>query len=496
MILMLGMPSAAQAQDIVATVNGEAVETQSFQEQYKQYLASTGMQDAPRLRRAVLAQIINDRLIIADGRRQGLDHTAECRHFKESARRKLLVESYLAEHVMNPVDVTDEDVEDAFIRINTEIEARHLFAHSEEEAVRLHERLLAGETFEDLAREAFGDPALAESGGLVGRFTFDELDPDFEDAAFALRVGEVSEPVRTVHGYSIIQVIDRFTKPILTELEFAQRKEKLRAFVRRKKQVQARSHFVRSEVESLRLTFHSGFARLFGQITGVVLVSDEAMDEFMLEPLVSFARDGGQSTWMIDDFRDHAAFTPAEQRAQVRTEDDLRRFVAALVVRVGMMETAERSGLEERPEFARALAAATDEWLLERKKERLVEGVTVPEDSIRAHHERHPTEFTDDSGVPATFDEVRSRIADQLHRAYTRDATMSYVASLRRSAEIDIDEEALRAAARPRRASSSVGGGSMRSAGDRSHRPSGDRRNRSVGDDPAHPAGDPAEGMH
>src|SRR5690606_39944691 len=77
------------------------------------------------------------------------------------------------------------------------------------------------------------------------------MDPDFEDAAFGLAVGAVSRPVRTAQGYSIIQVTDRFTKPILTETEFAERKERLRNLVLQKKRAQARSHFIRSTADAL-----------------------------------------------------------------------------------------------------------------------------------------------------------------------------------------------------------------------------------------------------
>ena len=58
-------------------------------------------------------------------------------------------------------------------------------------------RLLEGESFQALAGEVFNDPELQASGGLLPPFTFDEMDPDFEDAAFTLLIGEISEPVRT-----------------------------------------------------------------------------------------------------------------------------------------------------------------------------------------------------------------------------------------------------------------------------------------------------------
>lgn len=56
--------------------------------------------------------------------------------------------------------------------------------------------MLAGESFEALAEEVFTNPYLANNGGDIGEFTVDEMDIAFENAAFALNVGDVSAPVK------------------------------------------------------------------------------------------------------------------------------------------------------------------------------------------------------------------------------------------------------------------------------------------------------------
>ena len=92
---------------------------------------------------------------------------------------------YAAGAIYDTVQVRERDVADLFVRVNTTLKARHLYARTREQADRLYARLQAGETFEDLAREGFADSVLAARGGSVGYFEFDEMDPAFEDAAFA-----------------------------------------------------------------------------------------------------------------------------------------------------------------------------------------------------------------------------------------------------------------------------------------------------------------------
>ena len=75
-------------------------------------------------------------------------------------------------------------------------------------AEALHARILAGEAFEDVAREASDDPGSSPSGGDLGYGERGIWTPPFEEAAFSLAVGDLSEPVRSDFGFHLIRVED------------------------------------------------------------------------------------------------------------------------------------------------------------------------------------------------------------------------------------------------------------------------------------------------
>lgn len=84
------------------------------------------------------------------------------------------------------------------------IAARHILVETEQKAQELINKLSGGETFEKLAAEHSKCPS-GQQGGALGEFTKGQMVKEFEQAAFALDVNQVSGPVKTQFGYHIIQ---------------------------------------------------------------------------------------------------------------------------------------------------------------------------------------------------------------------------------------------------------------------------------------------------
>lgn len=78
-----------------------------------------------------------------------------------------------------------------------------------EKAKNVLNKLEAGEPFENVAREFSDDESTKENGGRLGWTSRGTLTPAYEQAAFALNRGQISQPVETEFGYHIIQLIDK-----------------------------------------------------------------------------------------------------------------------------------------------------------------------------------------------------------------------------------------------------------------------------------------------
>jgi peptidyl-prolyl cis-trans isomerase C len=82
--------------------------------------------------------------------------------------------------------------------------ARHILVEHEYEAQDILKKLRSGESFDDMAR-IFSKCPSSRQGGDLGTFTRGRMVEPFDEAVFALKPGELSQPVRTRFGYHIIQ---------------------------------------------------------------------------------------------------------------------------------------------------------------------------------------------------------------------------------------------------------------------------------------------------
>ncbi|WP_216776486.1 peptidylprolyl isomerase [Metabacillus halosaccharovorans] len=119
------------------------------------------------------------------------------------------------EKLLEPqIEITEEEMQtyfdenkDSFAQAK-QVKASHILVEDEETAKEVKEKLDNGEDFAELAKEYSTDTASAESGGDLGFFGEGSMVAEFEEAAFSMKVDEISDPVKSDYGYHIIKVTD------------------------------------------------------------------------------------------------------------------------------------------------------------------------------------------------------------------------------------------------------------------------------------------------
>jgi parvulin-like peptidyl-prolyl isomerase len=88
--------------------------------------------------------------------------------------------------------------------MSTKIRASHILVEKQSQALKVAEELKAGGNFSELAKKYSTCPS-GKKGGDLGQFGRGQMVKEFEKVAFALKPGQVSDPVKTQFGYHIIK---------------------------------------------------------------------------------------------------------------------------------------------------------------------------------------------------------------------------------------------------------------------------------------------------
>ena len=254
--------------DPVASVDGQPIsraELEHFTEMYMnaggRSLKSYPVADQKKAYRSMLGSLIVDRLVSARAANEPVsDADVEKRldevrgqypndeafqnevrrsgqtldQVRQSIHSQLAREQWMDGQIKDQINVTPQEVEkfyqdgppDKFDEPE-KVSASHILIGlrrdappeealaAEKRANEIVDRLRKGENFEDLALQYSTDPTVKKNKGYVGAFSREGIMPEFADAAFKLKPGEISPPVRTQFGYHIIKVTER--KPAHTE---------------------------------------------------------------------------------------------------------------------------------------------------------------------------------------------------------------------------------------------------------------------------------------
>jgi peptidyl-prolyl cis-trans isomerase C len=209
---LVSLPAAAADTDsVVARVNGVDIKQSD--------LDFAAAEVGPRIaslpetdrRRVLLQYVIENELMAGAGQKDSLDKAASFPGRVAYHQRRALRDAFFASKITDAVTEADAkkifDEKIAEVKPEQEIHVRHILVATEAEAKEVAERLKKGEDFIALAKEKSKDSGA--EGGDLGFFTRGQMLKPFEDAAFALEVGQISEPVQTQFGWHIIKVEEK-----------------------------------------------------------------------------------------------------------------------------------------------------------------------------------------------------------------------------------------------------------------------------------------------
>jgi len=215
----LAMPVLAAApapagDPVVARVNGEEIHRSDVMREMQ--MAGPRLQQLPpqMVYPQILQQLVITKVVAQKGYADGTQNDKDVKARVKGLEAQVVAEAYV--HKQVEPKITDAKIKERYdlraakYKPEDEVRARHILVKTEAEANEILKQLKGGADFAKLAEEKSKDTGSAKRGGDLDYFVHDAMVPPFADAAFALKVGEISSaPVKTDFGYHIIKIEDK-----------------------------------------------------------------------------------------------------------------------------------------------------------------------------------------------------------------------------------------------------------------------------------------------
>ena len=199
---------------VLAVVNGSTITEKDIkrsllrfpQETQEHYKTEEG-------RKQFLDQMINFELIYNHALDNDMKKDPEYLEQLQLVEKDILIQIGVR-NIMAGLDITDEEIQKYYeansqmFKSEETVSAKHILVDDLDQMKEIEAEITNGMSFEEAAKKHSKCPSAAE-GGSLGSFTRGRMVPEFENAAFELEIGEISEPIKTQFGYHLIQLDEK-----------------------------------------------------------------------------------------------------------------------------------------------------------------------------------------------------------------------------------------------------------------------------------------------
>lgn len=230
--IAIALPASLQAADsgVIARVGKYSLTVKQFDEQIKALPPQLQMavMQRPGLKKQFLERWVQLTMLALAARDKGFDKKPDVKLQIEEAANSILARAYMQEAIdAGSMKVSDAEIKEYYNSHKDEfmekesVKAQHIlvkvnkdsdkaaWAAAKKKAEMIRNKAVKGGDFAALAKEYSDDPGSKNNGGELGFFARGRMVPEFEKAAFSLKKGEISQPVKTAFGYHVIKVEDK-----------------------------------------------------------------------------------------------------------------------------------------------------------------------------------------------------------------------------------------------------------------------------------------------
>ena len=214
--------------NIIAYNEHICISDEVFVRAYTSFASVAPIKDSQKQRIDFLEELINRQSVAYWATEMNQDQSIRTKRFFTGHLRTQLAKQWVKDEVEKITKRPSEhDIREAFYRSNTRIAVEQIFAPTSEQIIHYHQQLEDGDNFKQLAKISMIRAGTDSSAYNMGWIEWRDLGLGPESVAYALDIGEISEPVSSLNGWHIFRLTNKEEKFYADASTFENNRESL-----------------------------------------------------------------------------------------------------------------------------------------------------------------------------------------------------------------------------------------------------------------------------
>lgn len=400
-MILCAFLSCAKREIALATVGEEVITASELEIKMKQQPTRfSSFADELERKRRLLEGMAEQKLLLKGAYERGFDIDEEILSRLEQQEPNLLLQLLYEREVTSKSKVNEAEVKDFYKKQGEEIKIRHILVKSETVVDSLHQRLMEGEDFAVLAEARSLDPTSA-MGGELGYFRWGSMIPSFQEAAFKLKIGQISKPIKTQYGWHLIKLEDR--RPVEQE-PYEKVKSSLKRELESLKQGELSASFLEQLEENANFTpqpvLQKDFWEKYQSAPESLQVREKRERIFTKEELETPVLSYLLGEWTLKEFMEFLdRLAPVDYPDWDDTEI-LRDVLGKYLRRDLLLALAAGQRIDKSEAFQMRLRSVKEDLMAQKLRTEVLEkNITISEEELKEYYEENKGKFR----VPAEY---------------------------------------------------------------------------------------------
>jgi len=393
--------SCAKREIALATVGEEVITASELEIKMKQQPTRfSSFADELERKRRLLEGMAEQKLLLKGAYERGFDIDEEILSRLEQQEPNLLLQLLYEREVTSKSKVNEAEVKDFYKKQGEEIKIRHILVKSEAVVDSLHQRLMEGEDFAVLAEARSLDPTSA-MGGELGYFRWGSMIPGFQEAAFKLKIGQISKPIKTQYGWHLIKLDER--RPVEQE-PYEKVKGSLKKELESLKQGELSASFLERLKENANFTpqpvLQKDFWEKYQSAPESLQVREKQARIFTEEELETPVLSYSLGEWTLREFLEFLDRLAPMDYPDWDDTEILRDVLGKYLRRDLLLALAEGQRIDKSEAFQMRLRSVKEDLTAQKfRTEVLEKNITISEEELKEYYEENKGKFR----VPAEY---------------------------------------------------------------------------------------------